>query len=206
VILFPAGEIRGAVERTQPRICSFGHHHTRLDGQLAGAPRVGLNKGQYGGGLVAVERFVVTPHILRTAPATCSRYASLPVPVAICGRAGFKGACRDTVVANATVFGVREFRMSWRRRNSWAIAATESPHFRSEVQPRSRYLPRSRHRATPVADTADGPTSWSTGLFGLGGPQLCPRRLCWRSPQIALRSWSVRCPRGCCGGLWAGAQ
>jgi len=38
--------------RTRPRVCFFGHHHTRVDAEVAG---VGLNKGHYPGCLVAFE-------------------------------------------------------------------------------------------------------------------------------------------------------
>lgn len=41
--------------RTRPRVCFFGHHHTRLDGEVAGVPCLGLNKGPYPGCLVAIE-------------------------------------------------------------------------------------------------------------------------------------------------------
>lgn len=41
--------------RTKPRVCFFGHHHTRLDAQVAGVPCVGLNKVARPGNLVALE-------------------------------------------------------------------------------------------------------------------------------------------------------
>lgn len=41
--------------KTQPRVCFFGHHHTRLDASVAGVPCLGLNKGPYPGCLVAIE-------------------------------------------------------------------------------------------------------------------------------------------------------
>lgn len=41
--------------RTRPRICFFGHHHTRLDAEVAGVRCLGLNKSPYPGSLVAVE-------------------------------------------------------------------------------------------------------------------------------------------------------
>jgi predicted phosphodiesterase len=41
--------------RTRPRVCFFGHHHTRVDAEIAGVPCVGLNKGHYPGCLVAFE-------------------------------------------------------------------------------------------------------------------------------------------------------
>lgn len=41
--------------KTRPRVCFFGHHHTRLDAEVAGVPCLGLNKGHYPGCLVAIE-------------------------------------------------------------------------------------------------------------------------------------------------------
>lgn len=41
--------------QTQPRVCFFGHHHTRLDAEVAGVRCLGLNKGHYPGCLVAFE-------------------------------------------------------------------------------------------------------------------------------------------------------
>ena len=41
--------------RTRPRICFFGHHHTRLDAEVAGVRCLGLNKGPHLGSLVAIE-------------------------------------------------------------------------------------------------------------------------------------------------------
>jgi predicted phosphohydrolase len=41
--------------KTQPRACFFGHHHTRLDAEVAGVRCLGLNKGPYPGSLVAFE-------------------------------------------------------------------------------------------------------------------------------------------------------
>lgn len=41
--------------RTQPRICFFGHHHTRLETVIAGVPCRGLNKAPHAGSLLAVE-------------------------------------------------------------------------------------------------------------------------------------------------------
>jgi hypothetical protein len=40
---------------TQPGACFFGHHHTRLDAQVAGVRCLRLNKGHYPGCLVALE-------------------------------------------------------------------------------------------------------------------------------------------------------
>ena len=39
----------------RPRVCFFGHHHTRLDSEIAGVQCVGLNKVRMPGNLVAVE-------------------------------------------------------------------------------------------------------------------------------------------------------
>jgi predicted phosphodiesterase len=41
--------------RTQPRVCFFGHHHTRLEAVVAGVPCRGLNKSPHPGSLLAVE-------------------------------------------------------------------------------------------------------------------------------------------------------
>jgi hypothetical protein len=43
------------VARTRPRICFFGHHHTRVDADIAGAHCIGLNIVGRPGNLVAVE-------------------------------------------------------------------------------------------------------------------------------------------------------
>jgi len=43
------------LSRTQPRVCFFGHHHTRVDADVAGVPCLGLNKGPHPGCLVAIE-------------------------------------------------------------------------------------------------------------------------------------------------------
>lgn len=39
----------------RPRVCFFGHHHTRLDAEVAGVPCLGLNKVGRPGNLVAIE-------------------------------------------------------------------------------------------------------------------------------------------------------
>lgn len=44
-----------AVARARPRVCFFGHHHTRLDAEVAGVPCVGLNKVAMPGNLVALD-------------------------------------------------------------------------------------------------------------------------------------------------------
>ena len=41
--------------KTRPRVCCFGHHHTRLDAEVAGVRCLGLNKGHYPGCLLAFE-------------------------------------------------------------------------------------------------------------------------------------------------------
>lgn len=50
-----AGGLDDLVRGVRPRVCFFGHHHTRLDSEVAGAPCVGLNKVRMPGNLVAVE-------------------------------------------------------------------------------------------------------------------------------------------------------
>lgn len=44
-----------AIESARPRVCFFGHHHTRLDAEVAGVRCLGLNKGHYTGCLLAFE-------------------------------------------------------------------------------------------------------------------------------------------------------
>ncbi len=43
------------LSRVRPRVCFFGHHHTRLDAEVAGVRCVGLNKVARPGNLVAVD-------------------------------------------------------------------------------------------------------------------------------------------------------
>lgn len=43
------------VRATNPRVCFFGHHHTRVDGVIAGVPCVGLNIVGRPGNLVALR-------------------------------------------------------------------------------------------------------------------------------------------------------
>ena len=43
------------LERTEPRVCFFGHHHTRVDGVIRGVRCIGLNKVARPGNLVALE-------------------------------------------------------------------------------------------------------------------------------------------------------
>jgi len=41
--------------RVQPRVCFFGHHHTRVDAEVAGVRCIGLNKVGMPGNLVAID-------------------------------------------------------------------------------------------------------------------------------------------------------
>jgi predicted phosphodiesterase len=41
--------------RLQPRVCFFGHHHTRVDAEVSGVRCVGLNKVARPGNLVAID-------------------------------------------------------------------------------------------------------------------------------------------------------
>jgi hypothetical protein len=50
-----AAGLAEAVERVRPRVCFFGHHHTRLDWNIAGVKCIGLNIVGRPGNLVAVE-------------------------------------------------------------------------------------------------------------------------------------------------------
>lgn len=43
------------VHGVRPRVCFFGHHHTRIDAEIAGIPCVGLNKVRMPGNLVAID-------------------------------------------------------------------------------------------------------------------------------------------------------
>jgi len=43
------------VRGVRPRVCFFGHHHTRLDSQIDGVPCIGLNKVRMPGNLVALD-------------------------------------------------------------------------------------------------------------------------------------------------------
>jgi hypothetical protein len=43
------------VRRARPRVCFFGHHHTRVDAEIAGVRCLGLNKVARPGNLVAFE-------------------------------------------------------------------------------------------------------------------------------------------------------
>jgi hypothetical protein len=44
-----------AVSRSRPRVCFFGHHHTRLDAEIVGVCCVGLNNVAMPGNLMAVD-------------------------------------------------------------------------------------------------------------------------------------------------------
>jgi hypothetical protein len=50
-----AAGLAEAVDRTRPRVCFFGHHHARVDVDVAGVPCMGLNLVGRPGNLVAVE-------------------------------------------------------------------------------------------------------------------------------------------------------
>jgi predicted phosphohydrolase len=43
------------VRGVRPRVCFFGHHHTRVHSELEGVPCIGLNKVRMPGNLVAIE-------------------------------------------------------------------------------------------------------------------------------------------------------
>lgn len=43
------------LSRARPRVCFFGHHHTRVDAAVSGVSCIGLNKVGCPGNLVAVE-------------------------------------------------------------------------------------------------------------------------------------------------------
>ena len=45
----------GLLARVQPRVCFFGHHHTRVDAEVAGVRCIGLNKTAMPGNLVAID-------------------------------------------------------------------------------------------------------------------------------------------------------
>lgn len=50
-----AAGLADVVARTRPRVCFFGHHHARVDAEIAGVRCVGLNLIGRPGNLVAVE-------------------------------------------------------------------------------------------------------------------------------------------------------
>ncbi len=41
--------------RLRPRVCFFGHHHTRIDAEVSGVRCIGLNKVARPGNLVAID-------------------------------------------------------------------------------------------------------------------------------------------------------
>jgi Icc-related predicted phosphoesterase len=41
--------------QVQPRVCFFGHHHTRVDAEVSGVRCIGLNKVAMPGNLVAID-------------------------------------------------------------------------------------------------------------------------------------------------------
>ena len=41
--------------RLRPRVCFFGHHHTRVDAEVSGVRCIGLNKVAMPGNLVAID-------------------------------------------------------------------------------------------------------------------------------------------------------
>jgi predicted phosphodiesterase len=43
------------VASVRPKVCFFGHHHTRVDGDVAGSRCIGLNKVRMPGNLVAID-------------------------------------------------------------------------------------------------------------------------------------------------------
>jgi hypothetical protein len=43
----------------RPRVCFFGHHHTRVDAEISGIRCIGLNKVARPGNLVGIE---IEPH------------------------------------------------------------------------------------------------------------------------------------------------
>jgi predicted phosphodiesterase len=43
------------VAGVRPKVCFFGHHHTRVDGEVAGVRCIGLNKVMMPGNLVAID-------------------------------------------------------------------------------------------------------------------------------------------------------
>jgi predicted phosphodiesterase len=45
----------GLLTQVQPRVCFFGHHHTRVDAEVSGVRCLGLNKVAMPGNLVAID-------------------------------------------------------------------------------------------------------------------------------------------------------
>ena len=50
-----AAGLADLLARVQPRVCFFGHHHTRVDGEVAGVRCIGLNKVACPGNLFAID-------------------------------------------------------------------------------------------------------------------------------------------------------
>jgi Icc-related predicted phosphoesterase len=50
-----AAGLADLMARVQPRVCFFGHHHTRVDSEVAGVRCIGLNKVAHPGNLCAIE-------------------------------------------------------------------------------------------------------------------------------------------------------
>ena len=50
-----AAGLDGLLARVRPRVCFFGHHHTRVDAEVSGVRCIGLNKVAMPGNLVAIE-------------------------------------------------------------------------------------------------------------------------------------------------------
>jgi predicted phosphohydrolase len=57
----PAIGLDHVLASTRPRVCFFGHHHTRVDAEVAGIRCIGLNKVAGPGNLVAIEMENRTP-------------------------------------------------------------------------------------------------------------------------------------------------
>ncbi len=51
----PAAGLDQLLAQTRPRVCFFGHHHTRIDGEVEGARCIGLNIVDRPGHLVAIR-------------------------------------------------------------------------------------------------------------------------------------------------------
>ncbi len=50
-----AAGLDALVRDVRPRVCFFGHHHTRIDAEVTGVPCVGLNQIRMPGNLVAID-------------------------------------------------------------------------------------------------------------------------------------------------------
>jgi predicted phosphohydrolase len=50
-----AAGLDALLARVRPRVCFFGHHHTRVDAEVSGVRCIGLNKVTMPGNLVAIE-------------------------------------------------------------------------------------------------------------------------------------------------------